>query len=84
MPRVTMLLTEAEGQRVLGTFTLRGGRVEVEAPTPDGLRVLNGILAEPLVARYDRSLSAAGDPEAWIRELPFAYNGSRLRARLDE
>lgn len=81
--RVTMLVTELEGQRNLGAFVLRDGRVAIEGADADGFLVLREILGESLLGEQDRPVTS-NQPEAWLRALPWNYNGSRLRAELSE
>lgn len=89
--RVQILVTTNDGdgvvQKLIGTFTLNpGDKVpSISAPTSDGLEVMRGILAsdEDIFMRTGY-VNVKDAPEAWMRALPYLYNGSRMRAALEE
>lgn len=89
--RVTLLVADDEQeQTVVGSFVLEGSgpiRIETDSEDPDAMGILRETLAERLFVHMSNPpewVTADGDPELWMRELPYKYNGYRVRAALEE
>lgn len=91
MLRVTIFVFDDEEDdfEPRGSFVLEpGGRVAIDVP-PEGMEWMQTILAEEIKSvdedgNVGAPCSAQSDPEGWMRGLPVAYDGMRVRAELEE
>jgi len=90
--RVTLLVydDDEEKQTVIGRFVFDGDgpiRVETDSEDPDAIGILKNILTERMFVHMSAPpewVTSTGDPGMWMRELPYKYNGYRMRAALEE
>ena len=81
----SILETTREGQVLAGTLTLGSdGQVTAEPSSPEYEFLMASILAETEARVDGKWITVEQDPERWLRALPSVFNGSYLRAGVEE
>jgi hypothetical protein len=86
--RADILLTTKNGQIRVGTIT-QVGTIFRTKMKPGYERIVRSVLTRPISARppclsAEELIDKRKDPEAWMRALPWNYDGTRLRVALKE
>jgi hypothetical protein len=84
--KVDMLvwMDEEDGMGNIGSFILKGGKVEVVPTVPEYRRMLDAILKRKLRDRNGKRWGVGHGAAHWLRLLPLNYDGARMRADLSQ
>lgn len=65
-------------QELAGTFILDDGKIDIRVADPKYDLLMHNVFNRPI---GQTGLTAKDEPEAWLRYLPTAYDGTMVRAR---
>jgi hypothetical protein len=79
---ITDYTPDGSQEIVIGRFILQDGKV-IPQPESGQEQYMDRLLESPVtVPKVLKTVTASGNPEAWLKALPANYSGTRTRASL--